>query len=211
MSGIVQGTQPAIDKGKERVVTHPKNKFFGWKYLRPAVSRHCTVLRMMPQRFHRVGPEKDALILEDIELVYTVFATVEPEAFDQFEKEQWALYQAEQDASDPTMIQIPIWLKEKMDCQKRVMTLKGKMGKIIANRDRTERLKRKRQDALLGEVEQRLIDDVVYLPPDDMMSTEVPSVNKKYVPIEDYLGTQGHFNTLKNQVTEYNDDVLRSI
>lgn len=80
---------------------------------------------------------------------------------------------------------IPKWLQDKMAIKKRVFHLKGKMGKIIANRDRASRLKRKRKDAIVGEVKQQIIDDEVFLPSDDMLSNEQVPADKKYVPIED--------------------------
>jgi uncharacterized protein YeeX (DUF496 family) len=55
-----------------------------------------------------------------------------------------------------------------MKHQQRVYRLKGKMGRIIANKEKTVRIKRKREELLMEEMGQSHIDDQVFLPEDDM-------------------------------------------
>mmetsp|Transcript_54010 Transcript_54010/g.45412 ORF Transcript_54010/g.45412 Transcript_54010/m.45412 type:complete len:215 (-) Transcript_54010:262-906(-) len=179
LQGIIRGIQDVIVKGKEAQVTHPKNKWFVGNILYPVVSRHKSVLSRLPQRWHRVGDLKGNLILEDIEFIYTVFATVEPQAFKAFENEQWNKFKQEQESKDPNYISIPKILQEKMKLQQRTFYLKGKMGEIIANREKTDRIKRKREELLRTELTQKDIDDQVYLPPDNDFDCVQPPVDKK--------------------------------
>ena len=71
-------------KGKHANVTHSKNKLFGSKLVNPAISSLKCVLRVMLQRFHRSGPNKGKLIIEDIEWVYVAFTTFAPMEFTAF-------------------------------------------------------------------------------------------------------------------------------
>lgn len=77
------------------------------------------------------------------------------------------------------MLEVPQWILTKMQAQKRVITLKGKLMKIITNRDRTQRLKRKRESAQKEEFAQQFIDDKVWFPPDDVTTTVSQPVDKK--------------------------------
>ena len=168
MTGIVRGTQKVLMLSMKRNKTHPKNRWFAGRCLFPVVYGLKSVLAYIPKRWYRTGDKKGMLILEDIEFIYEVFAVVEPALFYKFEKEQWDKYNKDLQSKDPNQIKIPKFLREKMKHQQRVYRLKGKMGRIIANKEKTVRIKRKREELLMEEMGQSHIDDQVFLPEDDM-------------------------------------------
>ena len=89
LTGLVLGTQKHFKKNQVKYKSHPKNKEFAGAVLYPVVAQYKSVLAALPERWHRTGKLAGCLIFEDIEFIYNIFATVEPEAFAAFEKAQW--------------------------------------------------------------------------------------------------------------------------
>ena len=82
-------------------------------------------------------------------------------------------------ASDPSCVKVPKYLLEKLALIDRKITKKGRSGKTILNLNKNDNLKRKRIDALKEEAVSKVIDDKVWLPPDDVLNAFEEPENKE--------------------------------
>jgi len=85
----------------------------------------------------------------------------------------------EQNAADPDFIKFPKFLIEKLKLIDRKITKKAKTGAMMMNMHKNEARKRKRIEAFHSEADSSMVEDKVFLPPDDLNEDMCPVSTKE--------------------------------
>ena len=143
------------------------------------MSKYQDVLAPMPERYYRQGDRKDSLILEDLQFIWDMFFKIRPAEAAAFFEECRKRHADAQNAVDPDFIRLPKFLVEKLKLIDRKIIKKAKTGAMVMNMHKNEARKRKRIEIFQAQADSSMVEDKVFLPPDDLTEDIYPVSTKE--------------------------------